>query len=70
MDRVVSGGQKKRKNSRTGIRQETKPWESIQVRKNVDYFRGLAEETGVPYQQLIDLHSLDCAKMRKKLRMK
>jgi hypothetical protein len=36
----------------------------------VDYFKGLAEETGLPYQKLIDLYLLDCAKKRKKLSMK
>jgi predicted DNA binding CopG/RHH family protein len=36
----------------------------------VDYFKGLADETGLPYQKLIDLYLVDCAKKRKKLRMK
>jgi len=36
----------------------------------VDYFKGLADETGLPYQKLIDLHLLGCAKKRKKLTMK
>lgn len=36
----------------------------------VDYFKKLAEETGLPYQKLIDLYLLDCAKKRKKLTMK
>ena len=36
----------------------------------VDYFKALAEETGVAYQKLIDLYLLDCAKKGKKLRMK
>ena len=35
----------------------------------VDYFKALADETGLPYQKLIDLYLLDCAKKRKKLRM-
>jgi len=35
----------------------------------VDYFKGLADETGLPYQKLIDLYLLDCAKKRKKLTM-
>jgi predicted DNA binding CopG/RHH family protein len=35
----------------------------------VDYFKDLADETGLPYQKLIDLYLLDCAKKRKKLRM-
>jgi len=36
----------------------------------VDYFKGLAEETGLPYQKLIDLYLLDCTRKRKKLTMK
>ena len=36
----------------------------------LDYFKGVAEETGLPYQKLIDLYLLDCAKKRKKLTMK
>ena len=36
----------------------------------VDYFKGLADETGLPYQKLIDLYLVDCARKRKKLRMK
>jgi hypothetical protein len=37
----------------------------------VDYFKGLADQTGLPYQKLIDLYNLlDCAKKRKKLIMK
>jgi predicted DNA binding CopG/RHH family protein len=39
-------------------------------REVIDYFKGLAEETGLPYQKLIDLYLLDCAKKRKKLSMK
>jgi predicted DNA binding CopG/RHH family protein len=36
----------------------------------MDFFKGLAEETGLPYQKLIDLYLLDCARKRKKLTMK
>ena len=36
----------------------------------IDYFKGLADETGLPYQKLIDLYLLDCAKKGKKPRMK
>jgi predicted DNA binding CopG/RHH family protein len=36
----------------------------------LDYFKGLAEQTGVPYQKLIDLYLLDCARTGKKLKMK
>ena len=28
----------------------------------IDYFKKLAEETGIPYQNLIDLYLDDCAK--------
>jgi len=41
--------------------------------KVLDYFKDLADETdetGLPYQKLIDLYLLDCAKKRKKLAMK
>jgi predicted DNA binding CopG/RHH family protein len=36
----------------------------------LDYFKALADETGLPYQKLINLYLLDCAKKRKKLTMK
>jgi hypothetical protein len=36
----------------------------------VNYFEGLAKETGLPYQKLIDLYPADLAKKRKKLTMK
>jgi predicted DNA binding CopG/RHH family protein len=36
----------------------------------LDYFKGLAEETGVAYQKLIDLYLLDCARKRRKLSMR
>lgn len=36
----------------------------------LDYFKGLAEKTGLPYQKLIDLYLLDCTKKRKKLAIK
>jgi predicted DNA binding CopG/RHH family protein len=36
----------------------------------VDYFKELAAETGLPYQKLIDLYLLDCAKRRNKLSLK
>jgi len=36
----------------------------------VDYFKDLAEQTGLPYQKLIDLYLLDCARKRKKLTMR
>ncbi|MCF7822788.1 MAG: BrnA antitoxin family protein [Candidatus Marinimicrobia bacterium] len=32
----------------------------------IDYFKSLAEETGVPYQNLINSYLLDCAQHKKK----
>ena len=36
----------------------------------IDYFKKIAEETRIPYQKLIDLYLLDCARHRKKLSLK
>jgi len=36
----------------------------------IEYFKGLAQETGIPYQNLINLYLRDCAQSRKKLRLK
>ena len=36
----------------------------------VEYFKGLADETGIPYQSLINLYLRDCAQNRKKLKLK
>ncbi len=36
----------------------------------VDYFKKLADETGIPYQNLINLYLQDCANSRKKLKLK
>ncbi len=35
----------------------------------IDYFKGLAEEMGVPYQTLINLYLRDCASKERKLSM-
>lgn len=35
----------------------------------IDYFRGLAEETGVRYQTLINLYLRDCAEKKRRLSM-
>jgi uncharacterized protein (DUF4415 family) len=37
--------------------------------ETVAYFKGLAEETGVPYQTLINLYLRDCATKQRKLSM-
>ena len=36
----------------------------------IDYFKKLADETKIPYQKLIDLYLLDCARSGKKLFLK
>ena len=38
-------------------------------RDSVEYFKSLAEETGIPYQTLINLYLRDCALHRRKLDM-
>lgn len=38
-------------------------------RDSVDYFKSLAEETGIPYQTLINLYLRDCAMNQRKLKM-
>ena len=39
-------------------------------RDTVAYFKLMAEETGIPYQTLINLYLRDCAIHHRKLRMK
>ena len=36
----------------------------------VEYFKALALETGIPYQNLINLYLRDCVRSRKKLTLK
>jgi len=36
----------------------------------IDYFKDMAEQTGVPYQNLIDSYLADCAASHRKLHMK
>jgi predicted DNA binding CopG/RHH family protein len=33
----------------------------------IDYFKNLAEETGISYQNLVNLYLVDCAKNKRKL---
>ncbi len=35
----------------------------------VEYFQGLAEETGIPYQTLINLYLRDCAESKRELNL-
>jgi uncharacterized protein (DUF4415 family) len=39
-------------------------------RDSVDYFKSLSEESGIPYQTLINLYLRDCATSERKLDMK
>ena len=39
-------------------------------RDSVEYFKSLAEESGIPYQTLINLYLRDCATNKRKLEMK
>ncbi len=36
----------------------------------IDYFKQLAEETGIPYQNLINLYLRDCVQSRRKISIK
>ena len=45
---------------------------AVTIRLDVDtvtYFKGMADETGIPYQNLINLYLADCATKHKKLDM-
>lgn len=37
--------------------------------ETVDYFKALAEQSGIPYQNLINLYLRDCASTKKSLKM-
>jgi uncharacterized protein (DUF4415 family) len=39
-------------------------------RDTVSYFKSMSEETGIPYQTLINLYLRDCAVSQRKLNMK
>ena len=39
-------------------------------RDTVDYFKSMAREMGIPYQNLINLYLRDCAANHRRLRMK
>ena len=36
----------------------------------IDYFKRLAEETGIPYQNLINLYLRDCVQSQRKISIK
>lgn len=35
----------------------------------IDYFKKLADESGLPYQTLIDLYLKDCVKSKRKIKL-
>lgn len=35
----------------------------------IDYFKSLASQAGIPYQNLINMYLRDCAQARKRLKM-
>ena len=37
--------------------------------ETIDYFKSLANESGLPYQNLIDLYLEDCARKHKKMKV-
>lgn len=44
---------------------------TLRIRPDViDYFKGMAEEQGIPYQSLINLYLQDCMISHRKLSMK
>ena len=52
------------------IRYLTEPVTMRLDRDTVSWFKAMAEETGIPYQTLINLYLRDCAVHRRKLQMK
>jgi len=38
-------------------------------RETIDYFKQMSDETGIPYQTLINLYLRDCAQQHRKLEM-
>ena len=50
-----------------------KPKKQLTIRLDedtIEYFRSLSEESGIPYQSLINLYLRDCAAANKKLQLK
>ena len=60
----------KMKSRRNPYDRQLKKQVTLRIRPDViDYFKAMAEETGVPYQSLINLYLQDCAKANRKLDM-
>ena len=50
-----------------------KPKKQLTIRLDedtIDYFRSLSEDSGIPYQSLINLYLRECASSKKKFTMK
>ena len=50
-----------------------KPKKQLTIRLDedtIEYFRSLSEESGIPYQSLINLYLRECAAANKKLQLK
>ncbi len=50
-----------------------KPKKQLTIRLDVDtieYFRALSDDSGIPYQSLINLYLRECASENKKFKMK
>lgn len=50
-----------------------KPKKQLTIRideDTINYFRALSEESGIPYQSLINLYLRDCAADKKRLELK
>lgn len=52
------------------IKHQKQPVTMLLDRDTVAYFKSMAEETGIPYQTLINLYLWDCAVHHRKLQMK
>ena len=49
-----------------------KPKRQITIRldeSTIDYFKGLSQASGIPYQNLINLYLRDCAAEKKRLKL-
>ena len=47
--------------------------QQVTIRLGIDaikYFKSMAEDSGIPYQNLINIYLVDCASQKKKLSMK
>jgi uncharacterized protein (DUF4415 family) len=58
------------KSRRNPYARQLKKQVTLRIRPDViAYFKAMSEETGVPYQSLINLYLQDCAKEHRKLNM-